>query len=129
MFNALSVLKFAASGVVAIGTSKIVGQVIKTHVTTETLIDKVTVTAAAWVLSGVVTTATKDYTNKTIDDIAGSISEVISKQKVALKLARINRGESTFEQEGLDASKFHKKDDQKWYPIVEVAADEMPEAS
>ncbi len=121
MFNALSVIKFAASAVVGVGTAKIVGKVIKDHVTPETLIDKVTVTAAAWVISGIATTATKKYVNETVDDIATTVTETIDNFKVDGKLGRINREESTFEQEGLSSNDFVLDiESDKWKRIVKV---------
>ncbi len=114
MFNALSVVKFAVSGVVGIGTSKIVGQILKTHVTAETLIDKVTITAAAWVIGGIACKATKTYADDTIDDVVATATHYVDEFKLGSKLARINREESTFEEEGLDKNFFVKNPGGKW---------------
>jgi hypothetical protein len=115
--NALSVVKFVASGLVGLGTGKIVGKIIKDHVQPETLIDKVTVTAAAWVISAVVTKATKDYTTETIDDTVEAVTDIIHRVKDNLKLAKINRGESTFDKEDLDQSWFRKNEKDQWVQI------------
>lgn len=116
-FNALSVVKVVASGVVGLGTAKIVGSIIKDHVKPETLIDKITVTAAASVISGIVTNATKDYTKQTIDDVVETAATLIDQLKTSQKVAKINRGESTFEKEGLDQSRFRKNEKGHWVQI------------
>lgn len=123
-FNALKVIKFVASGVVGIGTGKIVSGIIKSHVTPETLIDKTSITAAAWVISGMATKATKKYTDDAIDDVAKIITDYIDDFKTQAKLNRINNDESTFEQEGLDSEKFEKNDDGKWQKIITEEASE-----
>lgn len=107
-FNTLSVVKLAVSSVIGFGTGKIITNVVKNNVRPETVIDKVTVIAAAWVISGIATTATKKYTNDMIDDVAESATELIGKFKHSAKLGRINRDESTFEKEGLDPEEYIK---------------------
>lgn len=125
-FNATSVVKFVASGIVGMGTGKIVSAVIKDHVKPETLIDKVSIVAASFVISGIATKATKKYTDETIDETIGNVTKAIVKFKTDGKLAKINRGESTIEDEGLDEDKFEwtpegklvpKKDDEP-KPVV-----------
>jgi hypothetical protein len=129
-FNALAVTKFIVSGIVGIGTAKIVGGVIKEHVKPETLIDKVTITAAAWVLSGVTTTATKKYTNEIIDGVAEAVTAGVDKFKHDAKLGRIDREESTFEEEGLNPDDYRKSPEtNKWvkiekYPEGDLLTDE-----
>lgn len=118
--NALAVVKFVASGVVGIGTGKIVGKIIKNNVTPETLIDKVTVLAAGWVIAGIATNATKKYTDDMVDDVVKAATVVVDKVKTDNKLNRINRFESTFEKEGLDPSKFKRNDSDKWVPIKDT---------
>lgn len=113
-FSKLSAAKFVVSGVVGIGTGKIVGKIIKAHVTPETIIDKVTTTAAAWVIAAIATERTKKYTDDVIDDIANQATLVIDKFKTSEKLARVNRGESTIEKEGLDPTKFRQGSDGRW---------------
>lgn len=106
--NALSAVKFVASGVVGIGAGKIVGKIIKNNVSPETLIDKVTVVSASWVISGIVTTATKKYTNEMIDETYNGVVGIVDKFKLDAKLGRISRGESTFETEGLNSADYIK---------------------
>lgn len=118
MFNALSATKFVVSGLVGIGTAKIVTQVIKNNVTSETLIDKVTMLAAAWSIGGVAAKVTKKYTEDSIDDIAKGVVFYVDKAKLASKLGRINREESTFEKEGLTADDYRKSPEtNKWVKI------------
>lgn len=115
-FNALKIAKFAASTVVGLGTGKIVGKVIKQHVTPENIIDKVTVTAAAWVIGAMATQATKNATDKMIDDAAETVQKVVKMGEDSRKLAKINRKESTFEAEGLDQSRY-REENGRWVRI------------
>lgn len=115
-FSKLGVAKILISGVVGIGTGKIVGKVIKNNISADTLVDKVTVTAAAWVIGAIATERTKAYTNDMIDDLAKNACEIIDKVKLADKLGRINRNQSTFQNEGLNISDFHKNENGKWVP-------------
>ncbi len=118
-FNALTAIKFGVSAIVGMGTGKIVAKVIKEHAPMDTLIDKVTVTAAAWAISGMAVTATKKYTNETIDQTAETIATVVEKVKTNAKLSRINRNESTFEAEGLDETLFVKEADGMWHTKID----------
>lgn len=106
MFSVLSAVKFVASGVVGLGTSKIVAGIIKNNVTPETLIDKVSVAAAAWTISAMAAAATKKYTDEAIDDTVKTVKEAVGDMKTKAKLAKINRGESTFGEEDLDPADF-----------------------
>lgn len=117
MFNALSVAKVVISGVVGVGTGKIVAKIIKNNVNPETLLDKVTITAAAWVIGAVTTEYTKKYTDDTIDNVVKLATETIDKFKLGAKLNRIEREESTFEDEGLNRDDFTRGADDKWHPI------------
>lgn len=129
MFNALTAVKFAVSGLVGLGTGKIVSGIVKDHVKPETLIDKVSIAAATWTLSGIVTSASKKYTGEMIDEIYNGVNEAVTGIKLRNKLARINANLSSFADEGLDQTKFHRKDDQKWYPNDEtVVTTEEPAA-
>lgn len=126
MFNALSVAKLAVSGVVGLGTGKIVGAVIKNHVSPETLIDKVTITAASWVIGAMATKATKDATGEMIDETYEGVVGGIKQFKLAQKLNRINSKTSTFEAEGLDEGDFVlNAANGKWEPKA-PAADKTP---
>jgi len=116
--NKLKIAKFIVSAVVGAGTTKIVKEIIKTHVTQETAADRVTVTVASWVISAVVTERTKKYTDELIDSVVEASTDITGKFKLAAKLGRISRGESSFEQEGLDPSHF-RKENGKYVPIPE----------
>jgi methyltransferase-like protein len=105
-FNATSVVKFVASGIVGMGTGKIVSAVI----------DKVSIVAASFVISGIATKATKKYTDETIDETIENVTKAIVKFKTDGKLAKINRGESTIEDEGLDEDKFEWTSEGKLVP-------------
>ena len=107
VFSALSAVKLVASTVVGVGTGKIVSGVIKSNIATpEKLIDKVAIVAATWTLSGVVTNVTKKYTNDMIDETYNGIVDYVKEIKRTAALRRINAGESTFEDEGLDQDDF-----------------------
>lgn len=114
-FDKIKIVKFVATGIVGMGTGKIVGRIIKNNITPETLIEKVTVTAAAWVISAVITKATKGFVDEQIDDAVETVSTIVEKVKLAEKLGRINKDQSTFEKEGLDENDFvrHEKT-QRW---------------
>jgi hypothetical protein len=119
-FDKIKLVKFVASSIVGLGTGKIVGRIIKNNITPETLIEKVTVTAAAWVIAGVVTKATKQYTDETIDDLVENVTGIIDKIKTAEKLTRVSKGQSTFEDEGLDPNQYEKNDSGKWVRIPTI---------
>jgi len=104
--DAVKIAKFAISGIVGMGTHRIVSGFIKNNVAPETLIDKVTVLGASWVVSGIATTATKKYADETVDQVVEATKEIYTKLQENTKLGRINRGESTFEQENLDSNNF-----------------------
>lgn len=109
MFNALSavkITKFVVSGVVGIGAGKIAKSIIANNVSAETLLDKVTTVAGAWAIGGMVASAAKDYTDKSIDDAYATVSKVVDRIKLNEKLNRINNKTSTFEAEGLDKKNF-----------------------
>jgi hypothetical protein len=118
MFNKLGIVKMVATGIVGIGTGKIIGQIIKNNTAApETLIDRVTMTAAAWVISSVVTAVTKKHADEMIDEFVNGVTKTVDKFKTADKLNRINKGQSTFSDEGLDQAKFRKDEDDRWVPI------------
>lgn len=120
-FNALTVAKYAVSAIVGLGTKKIVVNVIKNNVLPTSPIEKATVTAAAWVISAMVTEATQKYTDEGIDKTAGFVTKIVDQVKLANKLTRIGRKESTFEKEGLDPEDFVQDPiTKKWSPIEVV---------
>lgn len=101
--TALSAIKFGVSGIVGIGTGKVVGKIIRNNAGDVTnLIDKVSMTAATWVISGIATTAAKKFTNDSIDDIYTTVKGQIDHFKLSAKLSRISDKKSTFEAEGLN---------------------------
>lgn len=126
MFNALSVVKMAVSGIVGLGTGKIVSGIVKNHVTPETLIDKVSIISATWAMSGVAATATKKYTDETIDKIYNDVSETVTTIKNNMKLKRINAGVSTWEDEGLYQSDYRMTSDGNW--VLRPTMDEPVQA-
>lgn len=107
-FSMLGVTKLVATGVVGMGVNKVVAGVIKNHVTVETLFDKVAVTAATWVITGIAVSRSEQYVSDHIDDVVATGHKVVDKFKLEAKLGRIIRKESTFEQEGLDQNDFVK---------------------
>lgn len=117
MFNALSLVKVAVSGVVGIGAGKIVGGIVKDHVDPKTLFDKVAISGATWVIGAMAGKATKDATNDMIDETYNGIVDGIKEFKVSQKLNRINAKTSTFEKEGLNESDFALNvTNNKWEP-------------
>ena len=126
MFNALSVVKFAVSGVVGIGTGKIVHSVIRNHVTPETLVDKVSIISAGWVIAAMATKATKEHSDEIISDTYDSVVKIVDQFKKKAQLDRINKGQSTFETEGLNKEDFEMDAEGAWTPRVSV---ETPTAS
>lgn len=125
-------VKIAAATVVASGTKTIVAGIIENNVKIGRPKDKIAVTAATWVISGIVATAAKKYTDETVDETMGTITDGLNwlkGLKVDKSLSRINKGESTFEAEGLDQDDFVKDEDDKWklkpgHPLVEVSIDD-----
>jgi hypothetical protein len=108
VINKLGVIKFIAGGIVSIGATKVVGEVIKSQVKPENLLDKITMTAASWAIGGMVAAGSKKYVEDCVDDVAEIATQVITGAKLSMKLARIDRNTSTFEKEGLDPTDFEK---------------------
>jgi hypothetical protein len=67
-FDKVSLAKKAVSLIVGAGTGKIVATIIKNNISPEKAIDKITMTAAAWALGGVVAEMTERYTDTKIDE-------------------------------------------------------------
>jgi hypothetical protein len=61
-------VKGVATLIVGLGTTKIVRDVIANNTSTETLPEKVTVTAASAAIGGIATEKTKSYTDAKIDE-------------------------------------------------------------
>jgi hypothetical protein len=116
-FNVLSSVKIVVSGIVGIGAGKIAKDIITNQINPETLIDKVTTVAGAWAIAGMVADASKNYTDKAIDDVYGYGVKIVDRVKDQQKLNRIDRDESTFEKEGLDPALYRKGAGGKWKPL------------
>ena len=61
--------KFITDTVVVFGTGKVVSGVIKNNVEVETTVDKITVGAASYAISGAVASQSSKYTDEIIDNI------------------------------------------------------------
>lgn len=116
-FSKLGAVKFVVSGVVGIGTGKIVNQFIKGNVTAESKFDKAAIFAASWVIGAMATEATKKQTDSMIDDVVKQYNDFKQAVDLGPRLGRIQRNESTFEAEGLDPSQFTKNDEGKLEPL------------
>jgi len=66
----IKLVKLVTSAVVGAGTSKIVAAFIKNNTSPEKLLDKVTITSAAFVLGAVAAEHSKMYTDTKIDELA-----------------------------------------------------------
>jgi thymidylate synthase len=74
--NKIEILKKAVSTVVAVGTAKIVKEVIENNVNTASVAQKVSVAAAGTVIGYSVSELTSDYTDRKIDEIATFIQKI-----------------------------------------------------
>lgn len=72
----IAILKKAVTTVVGIGTAKIVREVIKNNVDTETVASMVTVTAASAAIGGAVSELTQQYTDRQIDELVDFIQKI-----------------------------------------------------
>jgi hypothetical protein len=72
----LELLKTITSTIVGIGTGKIVHGIISTNVDTESPVDKTTVFAASFVIGGMAAEATKQYTDRMIDEVADLFTSI-----------------------------------------------------
>jgi transcriptional regulatory protein LevR len=72
----IEILKKAVTTIVGIGTAKIIREVIKNNVDTETVTSMVTVTAASAAIGGAVSELTKQYTDTTIDEMVEFIQKI-----------------------------------------------------
>lgn len=110
----LGVAKFIASGIVGLGTGKIVRDIIKENVTPKTLVDKVAIAAATWAIAGIATKQAKKHTDEWVDDAFETITMIKSRFELKQKVNRLNRGESTLEDEGLTLEQVRQNDEGKW---------------
>ncbi|AVO25296.1 hypothetical protein PBI_GRAVY_56 [Gordonia phage Gravy] len=72
----LNTIKLVTSTIVGLGTTKIITTIIKNNVDPQNAVDAVTITAGSFVLGGMVADASKQYTDKTIDNIADAIKNL-----------------------------------------------------
>lgn len=72
----IDILKKTVTTIVGIGTAKIVREVIKNNVDTETVASMVTVTAASAAIGGAVSELTKQYTDNQIDELVELIQKI-----------------------------------------------------
>jgi hypothetical protein len=72
----IEILKKAVTTVVGIGTAKIVREIIKNNVDTESITSKVTVTAASAAIGGAVSELTKEYTDRQIDELVALFQKI-----------------------------------------------------
>lgn len=72
----IEILKKAVTTVVGIGTAKIVREIIKNNVNTETTFQRVSVTAASAAIGGAVSDLTKQYTDHQIDEIVALYQKI-----------------------------------------------------
>ena len=85
MNKKIVILKKAVTTVVGIGTAKIVREIIKNNVDTETVTSKVTVTAASAAIGGAVSELTKQYTDTQIDQFVELIQKIKNRKNFANK--------------------------------------------
>lgn len=64
----IDTVKFVATTIVGVGTSKIVGSIIKNNVDPQNAVDVVTVTAGSFVIGAIAADATRKYTDQAIDN-------------------------------------------------------------
>jgi hypothetical protein len=72
----IEILKKAVTFVVGVGTAKIIREVIKNNVDTESITSVVTVTAASAAIGGAVSEMTKQYTDDQIDELVDFIQKI-----------------------------------------------------
>lgn len=72
--NKMKVIKFAAGWIVGYGTGQIVRQIIVSNVTPKTSFQKITMTAAIFVIASMAAAATKKYTDETIEEFEQNLN-------------------------------------------------------
>ena len=72
----IELVKKTVSLIVGIGTAKIVHEIIKNNVDTESVTSKVTVTAASTAIGGAVSELTQQYTDRQIDEIVDFFQKI-----------------------------------------------------
>lgn len=76
--NKLEIAKAVVTAVVGIGTTKIVSQTIANNTTRETLIQKITVSAAAVAIGSMAATATREFTGATFDNTVAFVTKMLA---------------------------------------------------
>lgn len=78
--NKIELTKKIVSTIVGIGTAKIIHEIIKNNVDTETLAAKVSVTAASTAIGGAVSELTSSWTDRQIDDAVDFVRKIRNKK-------------------------------------------------
>ena len=79
--DSIQLAKTAVGFVVGAGVSKIVHAVIKNNITPEKVLDKISVVAASVVVGSMAREATKEYTDRQIDNVVTQYRELKAKIK------------------------------------------------
>jgi hypothetical protein len=79
----IELVKKTVSLIVGIGTAKIVHEIIKNNVDTESVTSKVTVTAASTAIGGAVSELTQQYTDRQIDEIVDFFQKIKNRKNAA----------------------------------------------
>lgn len=117
-FSKIGAIKMVVSGIVGMGASRIAGQIIKNNVTAPTnLLEKVALMAGTWAIGGIIAERSRKHTDDAIDQVVGIVKKVQEGVQTDIKLNRINKETSTFEDEGLNAEDFEKNVAGKWVRI------------
>lgn len=81
--DVLTVVKKTVKFVVAAGTAKIVHDLIKNNVDTESIPNKVMVTSASVAIGGAVGEIAGEYTDKQIDDLIGAFNSIRNRKHIS----------------------------------------------
>jgi hypothetical protein len=80
MTTKLDIVKAVATFVVGSGTTKIVAGVIKNNTNPDSVQDQVAIASAGFVIGTMAAQATKDYTDRSIDQIAATYHSLMAKK-------------------------------------------------
>lgn len=120
-FSKIGAIKLVVSGIVGMGASRIAGQIIKNNVTAPTnLLEKVALMAGTWAIGGIIAERSRKHTDDAIDQVVGIVKKVQEGVQTDIKLNRINKDTSTFEDEGLNAEDFEKNVAGKWVRVKKI---------
>lgn len=84
----VKIVKFVVTALVGIGTKKIVEAIIDNNIEPDKLYGKVTVNTASWVITGMATESTKNYTDAKVDELFATwlkVKEVTDEIKEAIE--------------------------------------------